>query len=117
MSKTISPLRTAHVYGKLHAQTSTSWTKVRRPYRNLANRSAPFGLDLLGFHGNIENENGLLKNVRKPPYMHWGGLSYLFIIADAIAAVNFAADFFERRFSEAGGTSWIYPAHASSSYA
>ena len=49
--------------------------------------------------------------------MHWGGLSYLFIIADAIVAVNFAADFFERMFSEAGGTSWIYPAHASSSYA
>ena len=90
---------------------------VRRPYRNLTNRSAPFGLDLLGFHGNIENENGLLKNVRKPPYIRWGGLSYLFIIADAIAAVNFAADFFERMFSEAGGTSWIYPAHASSSYA
>ena len=30
-------------YSKLHAQTSTLWTKVRRPYRNLANRSAPLG--------------------------------------------------------------------------
>ena len=30
-------------HSKLHAQTSTSWTKVRRPYRNLANRSVPLG--------------------------------------------------------------------------
>ena len=40
--------------GKLHAQTSTLWTFVRCHYRNLANRSAPFGLDLLGFHGKKE---------------------------------------------------------------
>ena len=26
---------------------------VRRPYQKPANRSAPFGLDLLGFHGKI----------------------------------------------------------------
>ena len=26
-------------------------TYILTPYRNLANRSAPFGLDLLGFHG------------------------------------------------------------------
>ena len=30
---------------------------VRRPYRNLANRSAPFGLDLLGFHGKKEAQS------------------------------------------------------------
>ena len=31
-------------------------TYVHTPYRNLANRSAPFGLDLLGFHGKNARE-------------------------------------------------------------
>ena len=29
-------------------------TYVLTPYRNLTNRSAPFGLDLLGFHGKYD---------------------------------------------------------------
>ena len=31
--------------------TVSCCTYVLTPYRNLTNRSAPFGLDLLGFHG------------------------------------------------------------------
>ena len=49
-SNTSSPQKLQH---KLHAQTSTLWTLCAALTRNPANRSAPFGLDLLGFHGKL----------------------------------------------------------------
>ena len=60
---------------------------MRRPYRNLANRSAPLGLDLLGFHRNV-CEGSLCQSYASPAEIYVDRKDFFIIIAKNVLMEN-----------------------------